>query len=406
MNRCLEITTVIEKMRRLLLLLVALSTLSFVLIPSLLQKVSKVFNPHDTIQKLSLQPALRVVESADSRINRLIEDERGLLENELKDYEFSEGENLASLRAAPVQALVATTWRSGSTFLGDILNSHPATYYHYEPLLHYDIRQARSGVLAADAVKTLKDLMHCNYDRLGWYLNYGRNHHWLFKHNKRLWKHCIADTWRSRKRVRNSFCWGTDFLNKFCPLFPFQSMKTVRLRLNLTQEFVQDPSLNVRVLLLIRDPRGTMQSRKHRIWCPGNPDCDDPKMLCQDLVDDYHAFQVLVKEFPDRYMTYRYEDFSMDPANNTKEVFKFFGLSMHHKVVQFLDSHTKSNKGGVSSTFRDSKTAPFKWREQLTMSEVVKIQDSCKEAMHLWGYARVENESELRTFSPVIWLKD
>ena len=77
-------------------------------------------------------------------------------------------------------------------------------------------------------------------------------------------------------------------------------------------------SLNVRVLLLIRDPRGTMQSRKHRlqqidlfmdmdnldkmdylpnsrIWCPGNPDCDDPKMLCQDLVDDYQAFQVIIR---------------------------------------------------------------------------------------------------------------
>ena len=51
----------------------------------------------------------------------------------------------------------------------------------------------------------------------------------------------------------------------------------------------------------------------------------------------------------------------MDPANNTEEVgltsseqlkqilkfqvFKFFGLSVHHTVVQFLDSHTKSNKG-------------------------------------------------------------
>ena len=33
----------------------------------------------------------------------------------------------------------------------------------------------------------------------------------------------------------------------------------------------------------------------YRTWCPGNPDCDDPKMLCQDLVDDYHAFQVLFK---------------------------------------------------------------------------------------------------------------
>ena len=67
----------------------------------------------------------------------------------------------------PVRALVTTTWRSGSTFLGDILLSHPGTFYHYEPLLHYDIVQARSGALADDAVRTLKDLMHCNYTNLG-----------------------------------------------------------------------------------------------------------------------------------------------------------------------------------------------------------------------------------------------
>ena len=66
----------------------------------------------------------------------------------------------------PVRALVATTWRSGSTFLGDIMTAHPGTFYHYEPLLHYDIVQARTGALAKDAVRTLRDLMHCNYTSL------------------------------------------------------------------------------------------------------------------------------------------------------------------------------------------------------------------------------------------------
>jgi len=337
------------------------------------------------------------------RIARIVREEQDLLKEELKEYKFHKGENLSSLTGSPVRAMVATTWRSGSTFLGDIMNSHPATYYHYEPLLHYDIKQARSGALAADAVRVLSDLMHCNYTNLESYLEYGRHHHWLFQHNERLWKHCMADGW---KRMRTSFCWKPAFLNKFCPLFPFQSIKTVRLRLNLTRQFIEDQSLNVRVLLLVRDPRGTIQSRKHRTWCPGNPDCDDPKMLCQDLVDDYHSYQVLKKEFPERYMTFRYEDFSMNPVENTKEVFNFFGLSVHSTVTAFLDSHTKANKGGVSSTFRDSKTAPFKWREQLTMKEVTKIQDSCQEAMRLWGYARVEDESKLKTFSPVIDLKE
>ena len=78
------------------------------------------------------------------------------------------------------------------------------------------------------------------------------------------------------------------------------------------------------------------------------------------------------------FRVFRYEDFSMNPTNNTIDVFQFFGFSYHKKVKDFLDSHTKSNKGGVSSTFRDSKTAPFKWREKLSMAEVVNIQVGLK----------------------------
>jgi hypothetical protein len=73
----------------------------------------------------------------------------------------------------------------------------------------------------------------------------------------------------------------------------------------------------------------------------------------------------------------------MNPTNNTADVFNFFGFSVHQKVLDFLDSHTKSNKGGVSSTFRDSKTAPFKWREKLCMAEVVSIQVAFSMYKHL-----------------------
>jgi len=298
--------------------------------------------------------------------------------------------------------MVATTWRSGSTFLGDIMQAHPATYYHYEPLLHYDIVQARSGALAEDAVSTLRSLMQCNYTGLGRYLQYGRTHQWLFQHNKPLWPHCVADG-ESASKYRNSYCWDPAFLNTFCPLFPFQSIKTVRLRLNLTRALVADPGLNLRVLLLVRDPRGTIQSRKHRTWCPGNPDCEDPARLCQDLVDDHASYKRLLREFPGKYKVFRYEDFSMDPQNNTGEVFNFFGFSVEPSVVEFLDSHTKTNIGGVSSTFRDSKTAPFAWREKLTLAEVETIQRKCKKAMRLWGYREVwHHQDQLRSFQPVI----
>jgi hypothetical protein len=58
--------------------------------------------------------------------------------------------------------------------------------------------------------------------------------------------------------------------------------------------------LNLKVLVLVRDPRGTMESRRHRDWCPGNLDCDDPAMLCSDMVDDFRAAEELVKRYPGR----------------------------------------------------------------------------------------------------------
>jgi len=343
--------------------------------------------------------------SFGSKIDAAITSERELLTKDLDGYKTTTGEKLDNFLMEkggnPVRAMVATTWRSGSTFLGDIMSAHPATYYHYEPLLHYDITQARAGARAVDAVRTLKDLMHCNYTSLDTYLKYGKSHQWLFNHNKRLWAHCTE----GGSNFRKSYCWSPQFLNRFCPLFPFQSIKTVRLRLNLTKSLVEDPSLNVRVLLLVRDPRGTIQSRKHRDWCPGNPDCEDPARLCDDLVSDYNSLKILSKQFPGRYKVFRYEDFSMNPTNNTIDVFDFFGFSFHQKVEDFLDSHTKSNKGGVSSTFRDSKTAPFKWREKLSMAEVVNIQVKCEEAMKLWGYKILTDPDELRTFDPVLNLE-
>lgn len=62
-------------------------------------------------------------------------------------------------------------------------------------------------------------------------------------------------------------------------------------------------SLGIRLVLLIRDPRGILQSRKHREWCPTQPDCSDPALVCADMVSDFSAAVRLIKEYPH---TFRY----------------------------------------------------------------------------------------------------
>ncbi|CAB0030890.1 unnamed protein product [Trichogramma brassicae] len=156
-----------------------------------------------------------------------------------------------------------------------------------------------------------------------------------------------------------------------------------------------------KVVLLIRDPRGVLQSRKHREWCPNEPDCFDPTTLCSDMVSDYNAAVRFLKLYPDTFSVIRYEDLSLDPFAHTDKLFKFFGLHYHENVQHFLETHTKTDIGGLSSTFRNSKTAPFHWRTELDFDEVDEIQQECDQAMKLWGYAFARNATHQKTFDPV-----
>lgn len=201
----------------------------------------------------------------------LIEDvlnyQRDRITEEMMYFEYPSGKNgiiaekLTDLTpetgGTPFRSVIFTTWRSGSTFLGDILNAMPGNFYHYEPLLHIGIVQVRGPPHAQPALDHLKRLLSCNYSNMAEYLDYGKDHFNLFTHNTRLWKHC---------RVFTQYCFEQKFLEPFCKLFPLQSVKVVRLRAALAPVLLDDASLNVKVVLLVRDPRGTMQSRRHRDW--------------------------------------------------------------------------------------------------------------------------------------------
>lgn len=97
----------------------------------------------------------------------------------------------------------------------------------------------------------------------------------------------------------------------------------------------------------------------------------------------------------------RYEDVSMEPYRKVKEMLSFLQLNFHPAVRLFLDTHTKENVGGVSSTFRDSKAAPFHWRQDLPHSDVRHIQNVCVEAMKLWGYVPALSAAHQIDFNPM-----
>ena len=175
----------------------------------------------------------------------------------------------------------------------------------------------------------------------------------------------------------------------------------------------------MRLVLLVRDPRAVMQSRKNHSWCY-TPDCYDVKNVCDDMVSDFEEAIVLIKEFPETFRcvfsfrsnclkkhkvsrVVRYEDLSNLPYNVTQELLDFYGLSFGKEVREFLDTHTKENSGTVHSTYRDSKTAPFHWIKELSYADIESIQKKCEKAMELWGYRKVDNSNDLQNnFYPLL----
>lgn len=336
-------------------------------------------------------------------IQEVLDQQRKIIEREMQNYEYPNGKyglNISKFEdlvmekgGTPMRSIILTSWRSGSTFLGDVINAHPANFYHYEPLLDFGIVQIRGPPLAEKALTNIESLLNCNFDNLDRYLEYGKaGHSWVFNHNTHLWRQC---------QIHKKICWEPRFVSKFCQLFPFQSMKLVRLRLNVAENLLAQTRLGIRLILLIRDPRGILQSRKHREWCPTSPDCSDPALVCADMVSDFSVAVRLIKKYPRSFRVVRYEDLSVEPYKYVKDLCAFYGLDFHSNVKRFLDTHTKSDVGGVSSTFRNSKVAPFHWRTDLDFEEVDEIQRVCAPAMRLWGYVEAINATHQKEFDPL-----
>ena len=114
--------------------------------------------------------------------------------------------------AVRMRILILTTWRSGSTFLGDIFNAYPGSFYSFEPLHQLLNRQHFQDGPKKDAVLgLLRSIMYCNmtvHHRP--FFNYARKKDFLLSHNSRYWQACS---------VNRALCFDPDFFNQVITMF-------------------------------------------------------------------------------------------------------------------------------------------------------------------------------------------
>ena len=229
-----------------------------------------------------------------------IEDKLEIKINDLnKSEENSDISNLgASITPAKARhVLVATTWRSGSTFLGDLLNRYPGTFYSFEPLHYIDHKYGafsdNQDEKKEEHVRLVSQVFKCKPES-GYFIHANKpENRFLFKHNFRLWNVC------ENLLMASSACFMPELYFKTCPIFPIRVIKTVRMRVAETEKLLTDPELKetLKVVVLVRDPRGVMNSRSSMDWCK-HKTCSDPYTVCKDMTADILAALELKKKFP------------------------------------------------------------------------------------------------------------
>lgn len=223
----------------------------------------------------------------DKRVQKVVRIKVANLFNEMNDENLEKHLQNFYLKDERRYSVVLSSWRSGSSFFGDFLQSVPGTFYHYEPLInHVNMIRPPNDVYG---VKRVESFLQCNFDDSSNYFQFMKGSWGVFTNSLQ-----IRNIYEENKDIAAQ----PKFVQPVCEIFPFQSMKVIRLGLESFRNLLEHNKLNVKFILLVRDPRAVMNSRRILKFCMDTPDCAQPAILCRDMVDDYNSALDLTKKYP------------------------------------------------------------------------------------------------------------
>uniref|UniRef100_A0A3Q1J2K3 Sulfotransferase n=1 Tax=Anabas testudineus TaxID=64144 RepID=A0A3Q1J2K3_ANATE len=172
-----------------------------------------------------------------------------------------------------VHVLLLSSWRSGSSFLGQVFSQHPSVFYLMEPAWHVWSKMKKTGAPAHRmAVRDLlQSVFQCDFSVMEAYLPEKHNVSSLF-----MWSHSRAlcsppaCPLTPRTQFSNNIqclkaCDGTSLqgVEEACGTYSHVVLKEVRFfELESLYPLLQDPNLDLRIIHLVRDPRAVMRSRE------------------------------------------------------------------------------------------------------------------------------------------------
>ncbi|CAL1592421.1 unnamed protein product [Knipowitschia caucasica] len=329
-----------------------------------------------------------------------------------------------------IHVLLLSSWRSGSSFLGQVFSQHPSVFYLMEPGWHVWTTLQRPGARALRmAVRDLlRSTFLCDFSTMEAYLPLQHNISNLF-----MWSHsralCSPPACPLTPRIPFSFSnqtacslhcstRGMSGAQRACSTYSHVVLKEVRFfELQSLYPLLQDPELDLRIVHLVRDPRAVMRSREESSKSFTR---DNSMVLEQKNVSaadiQYHVMQEICRShiriretalqkpppfLQGRYKLVRYEDLARAPLEEITSIYDFVGLEMSGALEEWIYKVTHGKGKGTRKeafevTSRNAVDVSQAWRTKLPHAKVRRVQDLCRSAMSMLGYRPVNNDKEQR----------
>lgn len=294
--------------------------------------------------------------------------------------------------------------RSGSSFTGDILNLHPDVFYLYEPLrrvfslLQHENRDfSIGGALDRHAVNFLRKMLHCAFDEMPlWWLEDSYDKSTCHLCRSRVITDFLGCTNLSltlKKDKCNFVRLAAADLSRMCKSKTV-AVKIIRSTLpGALASLMDDPSLDVKVIHLVRDPRGIVSSI-NRIPA-SSPDHipmekvpHEAERMCRRIKTNVEGATLLPKK---NYFLLHYEDLAINPRKVIKQLYDFAGLAASEEfIARFVEQHSQNqDRDAYSTARRNSTLTALAWMKHLPKNVIEEVEQKCQSLLKVLGYKTV-----------------
>ena len=306
-----------------------------------------------------------------------------------------------------IKVIILASMRTGSSFVGEMLGQNSNIFYLFEPGRALQ-NTLVNGALFLHPLYTdmLDNLYQCNTTGYDYYIKWISRRHprEILKIAPRMYDFVCSKSNKSA-HIKCGRISAERFM-RTCREIRNIAIKTIRISdIGMLSSLIQDNSVNLKVIHLVRDPRGMIASRAKAISEPLETFWDETRAaLINYCWSNLHNKEVgtNLTKFRDNYLLLRYEDVCVDPQEAARRIYNFTGLGdVPETVSTWISTHTSHEIPGTYSTSRVSSKAYESWRFGLTypISKTIEKVGKCAQMMQQFGYLSAENEVHLKNLT-------